>query len=138
MKRTLIQQHSSAIIRGLSEKINALTDLDHKLTKGELRELFVSNILHSFLTNQFDVGSGIIINQAGLQSNQTDIIIYDNRILPPFIKEQHIGVYPAESVIATIEVKSYLTNSELLKAEKAAQRLNNEIYAYKYSIYKIF
>jgi len=138
MKRTLIQKHSSAIIHSLSEKISALSDLNHKLTKGELRELFVSNILNSFLTDQFDIGSGIIINQAGCQSYQTDIIIYDNRILPPFIKEQHIGVYPAESVIATIEVKSILTNAELLKAEKAAQKLKNEIYAKEYSIYKDF
>jgi hypothetical protein len=138
MKRTLIQKHSSAIIRGLFEKISALSDLNHKLTKGELRELFVTNILESFLTNQFDIGSGIIINQSGIQSNQTDIIIYDNRILPPFIKEQHIGVYPAESVIATIEVKSNLTNLELLKAEEAARRLKHEIYDQKYSIYDDF
>ncbi len=138
MNRTLIQKHSSAIIRGLSEKINALSDLNHSLSKGELRELFVSGILKSFLTEQFDIGSGIIINQAGHQSNQTDIIIYDNRILPPFIKEQQIGVYPAESVVATIEVKSNLTNAELLKAEKAAQKLKNEVYAQKYSLYKDF
>jgi hypothetical protein len=138
MNRTLIQKYSSAIIHSLLGKINSLSDLDHRLTKGELRELFVSNILNSFLTNQFNIGSGIIINQAGMQSNQTDIIIYDNRILPPFIKEQNIGVYPAECVIATVEVKSNLTFPELLKAEKAAQKLKNEIYNQKYSIYKDF
>lgn len=138
MTRTLISKHSSAIIRGLYEKISALSELNHKLSKGELRELFVSNILKSFLTDQFSIGSGVIINQIGHQSNQTDIIIYDNRILPPFIKEQHIGVYPAESVMATIEVKSNLTKCELLKAEKAASKLNNEIYAKEHSIYKDF
>ena len=108
MKRTIIQKHSTSIVRGLAERINALVDLDHKLTKGELRELFISNILAQFLTNQFGIGSGIIVNQAGKQSNQTDIIIYDNRIIPSFIREKHIGVYPAECVIATIEVKSNL------------------------------
>jgi hypothetical protein len=138
MNRTLIQKHSSAIVRSQFERIHALSDLNHKLTKGELRELFVSNILRSFLTDQFSIGSGIIINQAGIQSNQTDIIIYDNRILPPFIKEQHIGVYPAECVIATIEIKSNLTRSELLKAEKAAFRLRNDVYSQRYSIYKDF
>jgi hypothetical protein len=30
-------------------KIISLRDLDHKLTKGELRELFISEILKSFL-----------------------------------------------------------------------------------------
>ena len=58
MGRTLIQKHSTAIVRALIERVSALSDLGHRLTKGELRELFVSNILASFLTNQFSVGSG--------------------------------------------------------------------------------
>lgn len=135
MSRTLIQKHSSSIVRALVERVNALSDLDHKLTKGELRELFVSNILNSFLTSQFGIGSGIVINQKGEQSRQNDIIIYDNRILPPFIKEQNIGVYPAESVIATIEVKSWLRKKELLNAEKSARELHENVYNPTSSIY---
>ena len=138
MNRTLIQKHSSAIVRGLFEKIDALTEINHKLTKGELRELFVTNILQSFLTTQFEIGSGIIINQAGIQSKQTDIIVYDNRTLPPFIKEQQIGVYPAECVLATIEVKSFLRKAELLQAEAAANHLKQIVYNQKYSIYSDF
>jgi hypothetical protein len=138
MERTLIQKYSSSIIRGLIERALDLSKLDHRVTKGELRELFVSNTLKAYLTKQFDVGSGIIINQKGKQSNQTDIIIYDNRVLPPFIKEQQIGVYPAESVIATIEVKSNLTKPELLKSEEAAKKLYEKVYDPESSIYKDF
>ena len=138
MERTLIQKYSSSIIRGLVERSLDLSKLDHRVTKGELRELFVSNTLKAFLTKQFDIGSGIIINQKGKQSNQTDIIIYDNRILPPFIKEQQIGVYPAESVIATIEIKSKLTKSELLKSEESAKKLLEIVYNPADSIYEDF
>jgi len=112
--------------------------MEHKLTKGELRELFATNIFRSFLTSQLDIGSGIIINQAGIQSKQTDIIVYDNRILPPFIKEYQIGVYPAECVLATIEVKSYLRKTELMQAEEAAHHLKHTVYNQKYSIYRDF
>ena len=138
MERTLIQKYSSSIIQGLVERALALSKLDHRVTKGELRELFVSNTLKAFLTKQFDIGSGIIINQKGKQSNQTDIIIYDNRILPPFIKEQQIGVYPAENVIATIEVKSNLTKTELLKSEESAKKLLEIVYNPECSIYEDF
>jgi hypothetical protein len=138
MNRTLIQKYSSAIVRGLLEKIATLTEMHHKLTKGELRELFVANILQSFLTTQLEIGSGIIINQAGIQSKQTDIIVYDNRVLPPFIKEYQIGVYPAECVLATIEVKSFLRKAELIQAETAAYHLKNTVYNQKHSIYKDF
>jgi hypothetical protein len=138
MPRTLIQQYSSSIIRGLMARIISLTHLDHKLTKGELRELFISEVLKSFLTKQFDIGSGVIINQKGAQSDQTDIIIYDNRILPPFIREQYLGVYPAESVLATIEIKSNLIKREILNAEKSALKIRNNVYSSESSIYSDF
>ena len=64
MERTLIQKYSSSIIRGLVERALDLSKLDHRVTKGELRELFVSNTLKVFLTKQFDIGSGIIIKWA--------------------------------------------------------------------------
>jgi hypothetical protein len=123
------------MIEALVGKISASSPLQHRLTKGELRELFVANLLSPFLTKQFDIGAGIVINQREEQSNQTDIIIYDNRILPPFIKEQHIGVYPAESVVGVIEVKTNLTKREVLSAEASARRLHEEIYNPSSSIY---
>ena len=93
-----------------------------------MRELFVPNILSPFLSKQFDIGSGIVINQKEEQSDQTDIIIYDNRILPSFIKEQHIGVYLAESVIGIIEVKTNLRKDALIRAEASARKLHEKIY----------
>ncbi len=71
------------------------------------------------------------MNHKGGQSRQTDIIIYDNRILPPFIREQRVGVYPAESVIAVIEVKSILGSKEIKDAEKSAKYLLNKVYTKK-------
>lgn len=124
------------MVEGLVGKVRASSRLRHNLTKGELREIFVSNLLSPFLTKQFDIGSGIIINQKEEQSDQTDIIIYDTRILPPFIKEQHIGVYPAESVVGVIEVKTNLNKNALLGAEASAKRLHEEIYNPKSSIYQ--
>ena len=127
-KRTLIQKDSSSLVEGMLERIKGLSSLNHKLTKGELKELFVSKILRQFLPIQFDIGTGIIVNQRGDQSRQTDIVIYDNRIIPPFIKEQAIGVYPAESVIAVLEVKSWLRKKELLAAETSATQLYDRVY----------
>lgn len=126
--KNLIKRYSTAMIEGLEKKIDASSLINHKLTKGELRELFVTNILRHFLTNQFDIGTGIVINQNEEQSNQTDIVIYDNRVLPPFIKEQNIGIYPAESVVGVIEVKSRLTKDAILQSEDSSKILNEKIY----------
>jgi hypothetical protein len=132
---TLIQQFATAIVRGMLERAKALSRLEQDLLKGELRELFVSEVLKCYLSYPFEIGSGIIINQRGDESNQTDIIIYDASVLPPFIKGQHLGVYPAECVLATVEVKSNLGPDELLSFEKAAKKLLEEVYSSDGSIY---
>ncbi len=136
MTRTLIQQYFSATVRALAEMAKGLSGIEHRLTKGQFREFLVSRILSAFLTSEFGIGTGIVVNKNGQESNQTDIIIYDNRILLPFIKEQGLGVYPAESVIATIEVKSHLTKSALLKAEEDARKLKQVIFNPDATLYK--
>ena len=128
MARTLIQKYASSMVEDFLARANDLKDLKHDLTKGELKELFVGRILKSFLTTQFEVGSGIVINLEGGQSRQTDIVIYDNRIIPPFIKEQNLGIYCAESVIATIEIKTTLNKGELVGAEEAAKVLHDQVF----------
>ncbi len=122
MKRTIIQKDASNIVKGFTERVKNL-ELKHKLTEGQLKELFLTDVLKLFLSQQFDVGSGIVINHKGEESNQTDVIIYDRRMIPPFIQRGSVGAYPVESVLATIEVKSTLGTSEFRKAEKAARRL---------------
>lgn len=127
MARTTVQKYSISIVRGMVEKAHSLSGMGHQPTKGQLRELFVAEALTPFLTSQFGVKTGVVVNQEGYESNQTDILIYDNRILPPFIEERKLGVYPVESVIATIEVKSWLRKPELLEAEEAARTLHEVI-----------
>ena len=136
MKRTLIQKYSSSIIEGFVKKIDSIDEMKHNLTKGELKELFVHNILRFYLLDQFGIGSGIIINQAGLQSKQIDILIFDKKLLPPFIKEQNIGVYPIESVLAVIEVKTNLTRQSLIDTEEKFKQLREVIGSKDYSFYE--
>ena len=125
---TLIKRYSTSVIKDFIERAKDLKELKHELTKGELKELFVSRVLRSFLPSQFDIGSGIVVNSEGQNSRQTDIIIYDNRILPPFIREQNIGVFPAHSVIATVEIKTTLNKKELMKAEKDAKISTEKVF----------
>lgn len=135
MNRSPIQQHTSAIIKGFIEETGALKNLDQHTLKGRLRELFTSRILSKFLTSQFGIGTGVIINQSGEQSKQIDIVIYDKRILPPFIEEQKIGVYPAESVLAVIEVRSWVSKETIREYSDSAKKLYDEIYNPVSSIY---
>lgn len=109
----------------MADQALAIGELNHKVSKGRLREIFARSILDRFLTSQFGVGSGIIVNQRGDQSFEQDVIIFDRRILPPFLQLDGLGIFPIEAVVATIEIKSILGNAELEKSEQNAQRLHD-------------
>jgi len=128
VNRTLIQEHTSALIKNLITEADALKNLDHKLLKGQLRELLTREILLKFLTSQFGTGNGVIINQKGEKSEEMDIIIYDRRILPPFIQKQNKGIYPAECVMAVIQVRSWVSKDTIRKYSDLAKKLYDEIY----------
>lgn len=121
---TLIQQYASSVMRTMKDQADAVARLEHKLSKGRFREIFVQTVLAQFLTHQFGVGSGIVVNQKGEQSTEHDVIIFDRRILPPFIASGALGVFPVEAVIATVEVKSILTSDAIQQAEAAAAKLH--------------
>jgi len=136
VNRSPIQQHTSALIKGFIEETRALKNLDQRSLKGRLRELFTLRILSKFLTSQFGTGTGVIINQRGEQSKQIDIVIYDKRILPPFIQEQKIGIYPAECVLAVIEVRSWVSKETIREYSDSAKKLYDEIYNPASSLYR--
>jgi hypothetical protein len=135
MNRNPIQEHTSELVKGLINESKALRNLDQTTVKGRLKELFISKLLKKFLSSQFGIGSGVIINQAGKMSKQIDIIIYDTRILPPFIEEQEIGVYPVESVLAAIEVRSRVDKSTMKMYAKRVSELFAEVYDPDWSYY---
>jgi len=134
----MIPKYTSSIIKGLNEKAKSISDLEHNLLKGRLREYFISDILEAYCTTQLGIGSGIIINQDGEQSKETDIIIYDKRILPPFIINKNLGIYPAECVLSTIEVKSRLQKTEIKESNKKAKYLLENIYDVNSDYYKLY
>jgi hypothetical protein len=135
MKRTAIQKQVSVTVGNLIRQVDSIGDLEENV-KGRLVESFNEEILKSFLTSQFDIGNGVIINHLGEQSGETDIIIYDKRLLPPFIKQERSAVYPIESVIATIEVKCSLNMKKLKKVEASAKLLQETVFDRKQSLLK--
>jgi len=127
-QKKVLSDYFFTLIAGFVAQIDALSSLEHALTKGELREVFVEALLKKFLPNHLSVGTGIIINNKTAQSKQTDIVVYDNRILPPFLTGTQLNVFPIESIISTIEVKSNLGFGALKKAEKDAEHLLKKVF----------
>lgn len=83
-------------------------DVDHGGEKGAFREFFMKELIRPYIPEHFGVSSGIVVDANGCQSKQSDIVIYDRRLLPPIMLAGESGTFPIDSVLVVLEVKSTL------------------------------
>lgn len=99
--------------------------MTHQGVKGSVLEILLSQLFRPLLPADIGVGTGQIIDAFGTPpSPQIDIIIYNKEILPPVLVDDNVGIFPIESVLYTIEVKTTLNSRELSIAERSAKTIN--------------
>ncbi|MBX8531430.1 hypothetical protein K5D32_17295 [Pseudomonas cichorii] len=103
---------------------NLAGGLEHEGEKGAFREYFVASLIKPCLPFHFDIGSGVIVDNWSKQSRQCDVIIYDKRMMPPILEVGGRGLYPIDSVMCVLEVKSCLRSSHYEALSDAAFRLS--------------
>ena len=106
----------------------AVTGVGHKGLKGQLREILVKDLFPPLLPTDIGLGTREIVTEDDHHSDQQDIVMYDRRILPPVTLEQTTGIFPIESVLYAIEVKSILTAAELRSSHASATALSHLTY----------
>ena len=122
---TLLQDHLKAVENTLLAQSHNVANAGHSLHKGMPREDFLKFFLVNHLSERVAIGQGEIIDartQADEPRHQNNIIIY-RRNFPRIAFDHTISGYLAESVVATVEVKSALTKDELAEAVKAAHNI---------------
>jgi hypothetical protein len=103
----------------------AAKGITHKLLLGEIRELLIRDLFKPLLPSDIGVTTGQIITHTGQSSTQLDIILYDKRILPPILFQDHSGLIPIESALYIVEVKSTLNATALRETHDAAAMLRS-------------
>jgi len=93
----------------------------HRGEEGRHIEGIVRGVLEKLLPKRFSIGSGFVINFEGGISTQQDVVLFDNYNNAPLLYEGSAGLFTAESVYATIEVKKTLNAREL---KKTATKIN--------------
>ncbi len=120
----MLKSHMEAVEKQLLATSQIPANSGHSLHKGTPREAFIKEYLERHLPSNVAIGTGEIIDASskpGQPRNQYDIVIY-RRSYPKLDFGGGISGFLVESVIATIEVKSTLTQSEFGKAAKAARK----------------
>ena len=113
--RALIQ---SRVVSAHNDAI-ALSAVDHDGLKGHLREIVIRELFRPLMPADIGLGTGEIVSADGRTSSQQDVVFFDRGILPPLLMES-AGVFPIESVLYSIEVKSRLRRSDLEQAHQSA------------------
>jgi hypothetical protein len=101
----------------------AVTNVKHPGLKGQLREILIKDLFRPLLQSDLGVGTGEIISAHDQHSGQQDVVIFDKRILPPIVFESATGIFPIESVLYAIEVKSKITTDEIRTSHRSATEL---------------
>ncbi|MEP7213234.1 MAG: DUF6602 domain-containing protein [Acidobacteriota bacterium] len=123
----MLKTHLNAVERSLLEISRVPANSGHSLHKGTPREAFIKEFLSGHLNENVAVGTGEIIDcdsRAGEQRHQIDIVIY-NKNYPKINFGGGINAFLAESVIATIEVKSTLNKTGLEQAIGTARTIKS-------------
>jgi Domain of unknown function (DUF6602) len=99
-------------------------------TMGRDRELFINMVLSNIISVPFRLGTGDIVDRNDKKSRQADIVIeYANTLSFPSIYPHSARLYLAESVCATVEVKSTLSTRwpDIKDAATALQKLDRHV-----------
>jgi hypothetical protein len=110
----ILREHFRKQSRLLGAAAAAADGIGHAATTGRLRENVIKTFLPSHLPAHISIRSGVIIDSTGAKSSQQDCVLVDNRFPLNDVGAGTDSLMLAESVVATIEIKSYLDKPELL------------------------
>ena len=122
-----IRQALIARAKIMMDRLAESNHIEHKGTKGSLREAYLRDFLVTSFAHRFDLTSGFITDALGTTiTPQIDLIIYDNSMVPAIILGIGTAIVPFESVRCICEVKSILQTDherQILKQSNAIKSL---------------
>jgi hypothetical protein len=102
--------------------------LEHSYLTGKHREiLLLKQLIKPLLASRYDTGSGKITDHLGNFSTEIDVLVYSTSLLSPQIFQENFGVYPSESVLSCIEVKSSINDGSLKEVVEKFQKNKGDI-----------
>jgi hypothetical protein len=112
--KNVLHLYYSGILKKLNTEVNILNELiPHALTKGLNNEESIKSVIKSLLPTKYSVGSGMVIDSFGNRSRQCDIIIFDSSTYSNLFNQTSNSLFPVETVLGCIEIKTFLDDSIL-------------------------
>lgn len=111
---SIVAEYWAGVFRRLDAEVNVFAQLvAHEGEKGRENEAIMARILEALVPQRFGIGSGLLIDTSDRYSRQTDIIVYDQSDEPAVLAQTTQLLFPIESVLASIEVKTTLRGDDI-------------------------
>jgi hypothetical protein len=105
--RGIVEEYWGGVARRLQIEVNTFNRLiEHNAEVGRENELSLVRIVEQFVPPSVGIGSGIVFDSAGNRSKQTDLIFFDRGGQPQLLAQTSQMLYPVETVLLTVEVKT--------------------------------
>jgi hypothetical protein len=111
---SVVQDYWDGVLQRLRAEVTVFSRLvRHRGEQGRENEAAFARLLTSFVPQRLGVGTGLLIDSQGGSSRQLDIVLFERSDEPAVLAQTNQLLYPMESVVACIEVKTRLATSEI-------------------------
>lgn len=108
-----ISDHASSLVASVVAMSASLASVGHPGIKGHFNEILAQELLIPFLPQFLKITRGKVVcrhlqiggSYEHSESKEQDAVVFDSRLLPPFIEMQGVGYVPVEAAVATLQVK---------------------------------
>lgn len=138
MANEIFQDIYKLEIEKMLKEAKYIEPLNHKGVKGTIRELGLRKLLLKSLPTYIKMGTGGIHDYNGRESNETDLLIYNKNTLPPILFDESLGMFPIESILYSIEIKTTSRNQEVKSTIKKFNNLNKLESKNNYKLHKTY
>lgn len=121
----VVETYWSGVAQRLDAEVEVINRLvPHRPEQGRANEITLFGLLKSLLPANLGIGTGIVIDRNGKCSSQIDLIIFDQASQPQILAQTTQLLFPVETVLMAIEVKTTLSDDEIVKCSEAKVKLD--------------
>jgi hypothetical protein len=121
---SIIEQYWAGVQQRLEAEVAVFSELvRHEGERGRENEAALGRILGSFVPQRYGVGSRLLIDSQDQYGQQTDLVVFDQADEPSALAQTTQLLFPIESVLASIEVKTTLRKEDIADCLEKQQSL---------------
>jgi hypothetical protein len=111
---SIVAEYWAGVLQRLDAEVHVFAQLVmHEGERGRENEAVLARILEALVPQRYGIGSGLLFDTAGKYSRQTDIVVYEQSDEPAVLAQTTQLLFPIESALACIEVKTTLRGDDV-------------------------